>query len=180
MNTRANNNGNTPGKKELAELVIALASDDGLVRQHAREKLTSIGTPAVELLIKALDDHREQVRWEAAKALIVIADHRAAHALIKSLQDEDFDVRWVAAEALVALQEKALPALLTELEDHADIIQLREGAHHVLKKLEHEQVARILEPVIQALDRMDPELTVPIAARAAMKALQSQNIVLNQ
>lgn len=159
---------------ELTALVNSLASKDGMIRQHAREQLARIGKPAVEALIGALDDHRERVRWEAAKSLMTIADSRAASALVKHLQDDDFDVRWLAAQALIALQEESLPALLNELQLHADRIRLREGAHHVLAKLRNGQVTMIIKPVLDALNRLESELTVPVAAKAAMQALQRQ------
>jgi HEAT repeat protein len=180
MNANDSARSSTTGDNEIAELLDSLASKDGIIRQHAREKLENIGKPAVMTLIVALDDHRDQVRWEAAKTLVVIADHRAAPALVKHLQDEDFDVRWLAAEALIALQEEALPTLLGELELHSNSIRLREGAHHVLKKLKNEQVALIVKPVLEALNKLEPELTVPVAVKTALYALQHQLNVSNQ
>jgi HEAT repeat protein len=175
MNTRhaENRNPAARARTDIPELVSSLASKDGMTRQHAREQLSRIGRPAVKALIRALDDHREQVRWEAAKTLGVIADNRAAPALVRHLEDGDFDVRWLAAEALVALREDSLPPLLEQLELYPERIRLREGAHHVLTHITNQRLAVILRPVVTALDKLEPELTLPVAARAARLALQS-------
>lgn len=172
MNAHDNIGGKTAEEVELIELVRALGSSDGATRQNARRRLTNMGGAAVQSLVEALEDHREQVRWEAAKALGAIGDDRAAPALVEHLNDEDFAVRWLAAEALGAMQESALPALLQALQDHANVLQLREGAHHVLTKLQRRETVTIVEPVMRALDKMEPELTVPLAAKVALKTLE--------
>jgi HEAT repeat protein len=51
----------------IKSLVADLASYHA---QHARQCLAQIGKKAVPALVRALADPREQVRWEAAKALI--------------------------------------------------------------------------------------------------------------
>jgi len=48
-----------------------------------------------------MESKQQQVRWEAAKTLVIIADPLAIPALIKGLKDEIFDIRWLAAEALM-------------------------------------------------------------------------------
>jgi HEAT repeat protein len=177
MKTQNDLDNETAEKNDLSELVRALESNDGMVRQHAREKLVQIGKPAVEPLGDALSSEHEQMRWEAAKALVDIADSRVAPALVERLRDEYFDVRWLAAEALVTLQEEAVPALLSALEIHSDSIRLRDGAHHVLKKIKNKRTQIVLGPVFEALDELEPELTLPHAVRAAMKALRDQTAV---
>ncbi len=174
MNAHDNTKETITEANDLIELAEALASEDGWVRQRAREKLVRAGGPAVDLLIDTLGDKREQVRWEAAKALLDAADSRAAPALVEHLEDELFDVRWLAAEALVVLGEKALPELLNALKNRSDKLLLREGAHHVLKKIENKQTTAILHPIIEALDGLEPELTVPVKARAALEAVRNR------
>ena len=83
----------------IPALVAALAHDDPVERNHVREALVAIGTPAVKYLVKLLSDPESHIRWEAAKALWPIGDPAAAPALVKALEDKDTDVRWLAAAA---------------------------------------------------------------------------------
>ena len=53
---------------QIKSLLANLRSRDGIVRQKAREALTSIGKQAVRHLIPLLKDPEDDVRWEAAKA----------------------------------------------------------------------------------------------------------------
>ena len=59
-----------------------------------------LGEPAVESLIKALNDEDWHVRSGAAEALGEIGDRRAVEPLIEALKDEDGGVRKDAADAL--------------------------------------------------------------------------------
>ena len=66
---------------EINSSLNRLGDGDGLQRYHARLSLVDIGRPAVPALIKALEDPRSIMRWEASKALQDIRDPRAAGAL---------------------------------------------------------------------------------------------------
>jgi len=111
----------------------ALESDDGMLRQSAREALVSMGGKAVSPLARALGNAKEkQVRWEAAKALGAMGEARAIPALVLALEDSDSDVIWLAAEGLSAFGEEAWPALLKALVlEGTESVLLRKGAHHV-------------------------------------------------
>ena len=52
----------------LNSLVAALASADPATRHNARENLVKFGEGAVSVLVDALRDRDDQVRWGAAKA----------------------------------------------------------------------------------------------------------------
>ncbi len=121
--------------EEIESLIADLASDHGLTRQRARESLAAIGQPAVAPLIAALADSKRQVRWEAVKALGEIGDPAAASALVSALEDEGSGIRWLAAEGLIAIGREGLKPLLQALVHYSDSEWLREGAHHVLRRL---------------------------------------------
>jgi hypothetical protein len=158
---------------EIDRLIERFGDRTAAAREEARASLVAIGSPAVALLNKALDDRREQVRWETAKALSKIGGPAAARGLIKALEDRSPGVRWVAAHGLTAMRREGLIALLQALMDWSGSDWLREGAHHVLSGMAK---GRFLdpraEPVLKALDDAQPELTTPRAARDALKALE--------
>lgn len=156
----------------LGELLETLASEDGLERQRARQALVRMGGRAVDPLIHALNDERQVVRWEAARALGNLRDGRAARALVRALEDRDGDVRWLAAEALIALQAAALRPLFEALCRTSTSMQLRDGAHHVLSGIRRGWPAVIAGPVVEALEHVDPGIAVPLAARSALSALR--------
>ncbi len=153
-------------------LIEALGSDDGLVRHHARGALAHMGTSAVPALLSALEAPDSNVRWEAARVLREIGDAKAAPSLVRALEDEGFDVRWIAAEGLIGLEQKALRPLLTALVRLPASTPLLEGAHHVLDALQQEhRLPTAAEPVLTALEGPEPALMVPVAAQAALRAL---------
>jgi HEAT repeat protein len=160
--------------KELMNTLIAeLKVKDGMTRQKARRRLVAMGRPTVPLLIKLLEDAREQTRWEAAKALGAIADPEASPALASALEDDDFDVRWLAAEGLIRLGRDGLPSLLQALAERPNSVWLREGAHHVLTSLSKKRMKILLKPMLSALVNLDPEVYVPEAAHALLNTLKT-------
>ena len=169
MNAKRNAGGSS---KTITDLVIELASHDGMERQHARERLVALGKPAVAPLLKVLKDDRETVRWEAAKAFTELHDVAAAPALAVALEDPVADVRWLAAEALVRLGQAGLAPVLVALMRHSDSVELREAAHHVLHNLRAGELAGIVEPVLRTLESYEPELAVPFSAEEALNALR--------
>ena len=159
----------------ISRLIAALADDDGLTRQHAREALVDIGRPAASALAVELSSPHEQVRWEAAKALHDIADPESAPALVLALEDREFSVRWLAAEGLAAIGQRSLPPLLEALVERGDHQWLRRGAHHALKALSKRGLPEPVTLVLDALESVEPELVVPPAAQTALKALRDQH-----
>lgn len=159
------------GPASISSLVADLASEDEVQRTDARQSLVAIGRPAVAPLTEALGDSRRQVRWEAAKALCEIADPAAAPALVKTLQDSEFSIRWLASEGLIALGPRGLEPLLRALMEHSDSVWLRQGAHHVLHDLARGILKEVLQPVLAALEDIEPSLEAPLAARTALDTL---------
>jgi HEAT repeat protein len=157
------------------QLIADLHTHDWKQRERARWQLAMLRERAVKPLIDALEDPDWHVRWEAAKALEEIADARAAPALVRALRDRRFGVRWLASDALIALREAGVPSLLKALAEDGDSIFLRNGTHHVLRDLTRghvrREVAEILEPVIRALESIEPSVTAPVAAQRALGEL---------
>jgi hypothetical protein len=152
----------------IDSLIAALASRDGLKRHEARMRLVKCGHECVGELIPMLKHPRQQVRWEAAKALAMIADRAAATALADALTDTDGDVRWVAAEGLITLGDCSIWPVLRLLMSEAGSEQVREAAHHVLHAFNDGRSAASLAPVLAALRGPSPETAVPVEAYRAL------------
>ncbi len=175
--------------KECDMLIADFMSENDSTRENARLSLVSMGEQSVGKLAKALRDKRDQVRWQAAKALGQIASPKAAPALVDALEDHEVDGRWLAAEALVAIGTHGLEPLLAALMKRPDSIWLRESAHHLLAHLVGEDVKvdhhladhpvtkemklrEALTPVIEALHAPDPVNQIPHAAAMALAELK--------
>lgn len=156
----------------IAEHIRALDDGNSRVRDAAREALVEIGTAAVPALIEAGKSASHRVRHPAIKALGQIADARAAPLFVDALEDKEFDVRWLAAIGLIALGYESLQALLHAIEQRADSRWLREGAEHVLGKLEErDALPDEVQPVLLALRGSEPNIAAPLAARDALVTL---------
>jgi HEAT repeat protein len=159
-------------KKNVDHLVNQFGSSVAVERRDARTALVQIGSPAVPPLLHALDAAQPHVRWEAAKALAEIADPSAAQRLVAALGDEDEDVQWVVGDALIGLGREALRPLLEALATWELADRMYRGAHHVLYGLaKRPDLAAQIGPVAQAFEGPEPEVTVPVAAEKALKAM---------
>lgn len=121
--------------KMSEELIGALKSQDGEVRESAAYALAEIGDKkAVEPLINSLDDENPWVRESAAHALAELGDNKAVEPLIKSLHDDNPWVRESAVRALGTLQdEQAIEPLKKLL--HDEDMDVSESASEVLKQM---------------------------------------------
>lgn len=158
---------------ETGSLISDLGSRDGSVRERAREALVEMGCPAVQPLIAVLTDRRQQVRWEAAKALSVIAHPSSADVLTMALEDKDFDVRWLAAMGLIAIGREAVLPVLRRLVSRSASTPYREGAHHVIHDTlkRHEELGEPLGPVLVSLEDPEAPVEAPLAAERAIAEL---------
>ncbi len=94
-------------------LVDSLKKRDAFGRADVIRLLEQIGPPAVEPLLRALQDPNHWVREAAAEALGKIRDSRALEPLLGALRDSEYHVRQKAAEALGELGDlRALEPLL--------------------------------------------------------------------
>jgi hypothetical protein len=176
-----------PNKATIDELVAKLAGKSGRARENVRQRLVAIGKPAVPALIEALKQRDKLIRWEAAKTLGEIRDPKAAPALVKGLRDRVFEIRWLAAEGLIAIGHEALVPLLNELIKYPEYPWLQQGAHHVLSHfaasdiyIPHHEFAHpkqntslkeLLQPLVSALEGVEPSLEVPRAASEVLDEL---------
>ncbi len=119
-------------ESRLDTLIKRLSDKDGRVREKARLALEDIGKSVSTSLIKLLASKDEQTRWEAAKALVAIADPSAIPSLIDALEDNVFDIRWLAGEALVAIGPESVLPLIEALVVRSGNSFLIEGASHVI------------------------------------------------
>jgi hypothetical protein len=155
----------------VKSLITDLGSEEGILRVRARKSLVDIGHAAVGPLAEALASKREWLRWEAAKALAQIGDPLATQALIKALQDKLFDVRWLAAEGLIHIGGEAVEPLLKALVEHPDSPWIREGVHHILHDLPENAIKELVNPVLHALEDMEPSLEAAVTAKTALNLL---------
>lgn len=163
-------------RSTIESLIAALDSRDGLKRQDARAELVERGHECVADLIRALKHPQEQVRWEAAKALVTIADPAATAALADALSDEDGDVRWLAAQGLITLGRNSVWPVLERLTHRAGSEKFREAAHHVLHAHFDGELDELLAPVLGALDGPSPETGAPVAAYEALRNARRGNL----
>lgn len=162
----------------------------GGVRDAASKALTYIGKPAVELLTRALNNEKDNVREKAAEALGNIGDERAVEFLIKALKDESVLVGKNAAMALEMLcwepkDDAAKVHYLLAKGDLNELADLGESAvESLIQVLNDKNIGirgsaavalgnaaevRAIEPLIQALK--DEDVKVRWNAAAALGAL---------
>jgi HEAT repeat protein len=169
------------GLNKVNDLITKLGNSDGSVRENARLALIDIGKEAVPGLAETLSSKQEQLRWEAAKTLVSIADPVSVPALIKVLRDEIFDIRWLAAEALIAIGKESIEPLLQAIINQSNDSFLQEGAHHIIAYLlpglsKSRELVEILKPVKDALDSSAPRAAGPAAAQKALEKMKHMKI----
>jgi pyruvate-formate lyase-activating enzyme len=92
------------------------------------------------------------------------------------MDDDEPAVRWLAARALVALGRDALEPVLLELEQGANNAWMRTGVHHVLHALLEKGAVDTeeVEPVLEALENLEPRVEAPVAAYHALRKLRGE------
>jgi HEAT repeat protein len=148
MDVQKNRGNNT------VDLIQKLSGSDGMARDKARKELVKIGKPAVTALLDELkSSKKDQVRWEAAKALAAIADKRAIVPFVDALEDGFGDVAWIAAESLKKSGMDAWPALFEALRvKGAKSKLLRDVAHHILKGQKKSGYNELLDKIVRSLE----------------------------
>jgi HEAT repeat protein len=158
-----------PDTAEIESWVAALQDHDGMVREHARERLVSLGSSATSFVLPLLSEQASQTRWEAAKALSQIADPTSIPALLEALEDDDTDVRWLAAEALASIGPPSARPLLETLIERIDSVWTREGTHHVLGQLRDTEIGDRIIGVYKAIGETHADVDIIVAAEHALK-----------
>ena len=98
----------TKEERDVESLIRGLADENSDTQQREKiiEDLGKIGGPAVEPLIRALQDKNSRVRIGAAWALGKTKDRRAVGPLIRHLEDKSNVVRAESAFALGEIGDK--------------------------------------------------------------------------
>ena len=160
----------------ISILIAQLSDKDDLVCKKARHCLEEIGRIAVPQLCELLTDKKKTTRWQAAKALVEIADPVSVHALVKALEDKVFEIRWLAAEALIKIGKPALAPVVESILLEPDRNWRWEGVWHVTRHLgQDEELRPLLLPLIEAFNAIDYRIKVPIEARRLLTRLKSYN-----
>jgi len=161
-------------KNTSEELTRMLAEDAGLVRLQARKALVKRGDSVAPLLVQALKDPREQLRWEAAKALGSLDESLSVPALVSALSDPNPDVAWLVGEALKRRKKAAWEPLLRLLmEDRTDSVLLCQRAHHVFKGQKEEGLNDLLAGLVSALESSNAREAASVAAYALLERMQA-------
>ncbi|NOZ84996.1 MAG: hypothetical protein GXP49_01790 [Deltaproteobacteria bacterium] len=147
--------------ENIKDLLQCLHEEDNAgQRNAAAEALARIGQPAVEPLIKMLNDDDKDARKFAVDILGEIGDRQGLKGILTALEDEDENVRVAAAEALGRSGwQDAKDALLKALDREDTMLNAT-----VLDALFH------IEARVDA-DMMEPFLKDPILRRPALLAL---------
>jgi hypothetical protein len=159
------------GEPSIPALIDDLGSSDWATRDTARSALITIGAPAVPGLADALANRERHIRWEAVKILRQINRPAAAPAFVAALEDPGPGIRWIAAEGLAALGRPGVIALLQALVTTPDSPRLRRGARRTLHALGDPRLQQQVAPVLAALQDVEPDLVVPIAAHDVLAVL---------
>ena len=122
---------------EVRSLIEQAGSSDYATSRKAVEALATVGVPAVNLLLSALEAENERVRSGAAAALGKIGHRRAVEPLIAALVDESRRVRNNAAKALGEIGDKrAVGPLVTVMKLDGNPYPLRRFAAEALEEMD--------------------------------------------
>jgi hypothetical protein len=155
-----------PHIENLDSLMGLLESNDYKIRTKSRESLVAIGGPAVSCLSLAMrTSEADQVRWEAAKALVEIKSPKSIPSFLKALEDHNPDVAWLAAEGLEKFGKEAWPKLLLLLIKKGTYsFVLRQGAHHILRNQREVGSDDLMEILLETLVGETGTEGTPLAA----------------
>jgi CBS domain-containing protein len=161
----------------VESLVNEFNSEDGAARERARRAVVRIGPPAVAELVNLIGRSGVRARWEATRALCEIGDPAAVPALVGRLEGPDSGIRWMAADGLIGIGRPSIEPLLHALIERSDSVLLRDGARRALHGLAgRDNLQSILQPVIDAIDAVEPAVVVPLAAYRALEAIRSRGM----
>jgi HEAT repeat protein len=131
-----------------------------LISNERWDELITVGTPAVNQLINALEDDDETVRRKSAWILGEIRDPAAVETLIKALKDDDAEVRAAASIALEQMGSPSVHPLIVSLEEK----DLRKTSIVILGKIGDE---RAVAPIVKKLN----DRNLHVEAVTALNAL---------
>ncbi len=144
----------------VAPLSRALRDGDWQVREAAVEALASVGSPAVETLVRLLRDW--EVRKAAIQALGKIKDERVLDPLVAQLRIDEF--REDATTALAEVGKPAVPRVIAALKDKDEYV--RKQAVIILGRIKDPEAIDSLIELLQ-----DSDWYIRLTAAAALEAI---------
>lgn len=154
---------NNFNKEDILSLITKFSDKDPWVNGDAIAKLVEIGEPAVDYLIKSLQDQNENVRWCSAIAFEKIspAGKQSIPYLTKALKDKNSNVRYCSALALGKFGKDAIAAV-SDLQNmlYDNDHDVRWAANISLSKIDHSLLNVIpdLNKKIEKIEKLTPEL----------------------
>jgi HEAT repeat protein len=147
-------------ERAIGPLITALRDSEWNVRESAQISLATIGSPAVEPLIKALREY--QVRPFVIQVLGKIKDERVLDPLMAQLRNEEF--KDAATDALVEVGLPAVERLMGVLNDKDKNVR-----KHVVLALGKIGIPEAVDPLIEATT--DEDWQVRMAAIAGLDSI---------
>ncbi len=160
--------GKIKDERAIDPLIKLLTDEEWEVESAANNALVEIGKPAVELLIKILQDKNEDVflQMKVIAVLAGIKDERAIQPMIQALKEKpelDADLGY----NLGLMGEPAVEPLIQVLEDEDPRVRVR--AAEALGRIGDE---RAIDPLTNALN--DKDETVRTFAKMGLESLEAQ------
>ena len=152
----------------MQPLIKLLTDQEWEVESAATNALVEIGEPAVEPLIKILQDENENVflQMKVTAVLAGIKDERAVQPMIKALKEKP-ELQADLGYNLGLMGEPAVEPLITALGDGDPNVRVR--AAEALGRIGGE---RAIGPLTTALN--DEDETVRVFAKLGLKSIEAQ------
>jgi CubicO group peptidase (beta-lactamase class C family) len=167
-------------KENILSLINKFSDNDPWLNGEAINKIIQIGEPAVNYLIKSLQDQNENVRWCSAIALEKIspAGTQSIPYLIEALKDKNSNVRWCSALALGKFGKDANTSV-TELQNllYDDDYDIRWAAYISISKIDKALLNVIpdLNQKIRIIEKFTPELMKELSVPGVSISLITEN-----
>jgi len=153
--------------RDINPLIEALHNSE--TRDYAAKILGKIGKPAVEPLIRALENDEYFVRVSAIEQLGIIGDKNAVDPLIKLLRDQD--LMTLAAEALGRIGDKRAVDPLVKLYEEGH------SPKEIVEALESIGDERAMELFIRILEDTGAEKEMRESAARAISGYEDKRII---
>ena len=154
-------------------LINALSDESSRVQSKAAHALSRLGKSAVPATVIQLVTGSPEASLHSARLLGHVGSPEAVDALIQALRSRKGLVRLYAEQSLAQMGIEVLPTILESLFHHSDAVLMRDGLAYVLRTMPMPDRERgLMQPVIDAVERLNAELETPAAAGAALGVLQ--------
>jgi HEAT repeat protein len=161
--------------KKLSDLI---SLDHYKVHIRAKEALIEEGKAILPVMHKLLKSDSSLIRKEAIKVVERIAHPTSIAPVIEALEDRESDIRWIAAETLIRIGRKSIKPLLKALVKNGNSYLLRQGAHHILKKLITDEDTEELKELVK-ITRHNRQISeiIPVKAEAILNKEVNKDVL---